>query len=214
MAQQVAAVIDRQLMVWKSTGGAPIGAIELDAAQPTMLRFTPDGKALALATANGHLRLYDAAGGKMIADRLVHPGGVTVMEFSLDGTVLFSGGRDGAVVSSKATTLEKLATLGDKLAPVVSIVPFADGKRLAASDESSALVVLDISSGKRMEQVKRPLPGQLLFAFSDGFSVGSATSVGGVLHIAVAPELSGHQFSESDTRHFSRSRCCFHPMES
>lgn len=58
------------------------------------LDFSPDGKLLAAAYADGHIRIWDPKG-ELLADLAAHQKPATVVRFSPDGHLAASGGLDG-----------------------------------------------------------------------------------------------------------------------
>lgn len=113
------------------------------------LAFSPDGKLLACAKANGLILLRDVAAGTerrlASADRRV-----TQIAFSPDGTLLASAGeQDGAVVWLwKVATGQLLFTSpapGGQPAWCVAFRP--DGKTLAAGLDSGEVRLFDVASG-------------------------------------------------------------------
>lgn len=61
------------------------------------VQFSPDGKNLVSAGADGAIKLWNTATGKEIKSMQGHDGDVTSVAFSPDGRFLVSGGRDGTV---------------------------------------------------------------------------------------------------------------------
>ncbi len=61
----------------------------------TALAFSPDGEALAVATAAGPIALFAAANGELLATFPGHANGTLAIAWSADGSRLASGGQDG-----------------------------------------------------------------------------------------------------------------------
>jgi COMPASS component SWD3 len=59
--------------------------------------FSPTAAKLATANSDGSVRLWDADGGELLATFFGHGTVVHTVSFNHDGSLLGSGGRDGAV---------------------------------------------------------------------------------------------------------------------
>ncbi len=164
----VAAAAGAKLLVWKSNGGAQVATIDLGADQPTIVRFTPDAKTIAWGTKQGGLRVADAATGRTLYRQEAHPGGVSAIAFSPDGSHLFSGGADGQVRDWNSTTLEKLGTVDHGLGAVNHLVTFTDGKRLTGCDSKGGLMIWDTVDRKRLHVFETRYPSVLLAVSANG----------------------------------------------
>jgi WD40 repeat protein len=68
-----------------------------DGATTSFMRFSPDGKILALGQDNGTIKLWDVGNDKAIATLSGHTGRVESLAFSADGKMLASGSEDKTV---------------------------------------------------------------------------------------------------------------------
>lgn len=90
------AAADTNLFIWATANGK-LQAVPPLAQAPTFLRFAPDSKTLAVAASDGALRLYDTATGRGIVALPGHKPGALCLDFSPDGSALFSVGLDETV---------------------------------------------------------------------------------------------------------------------
>lgn len=75
------------------------GMLQLETASGGLvwsLDFSPDGKLLAAAYADGHIRIWDPKG-ELLTDLSAHQKPATVVRFSPDGQLAVSGGLDGVL---------------------------------------------------------------------------------------------------------------------
>ena len=152
----------RSCMVWKSSGGDPIRSLDLAAELPTILRFSPDAKTIVVGTQSGRLSIYAVASGELIQQANAHPGGVSALEFSPDGSVLYSGGKDGAIRQWAPAKLQSPRTVDEKLASILSLIWIDEGKRLAASDAAHLVAIYDTATAKRLKEFRSFNPTVLM----------------------------------------------------
>src|SRR5439155_6886486 len=111
----------------------------------------PDGQAVALATAEGRVLIWNVAAGKKELT-LEAPGGnvaCDALAFSPDGDRVAGGTSGGTVFVWDAATGKPLATLEEARGPAVRAVAFApDGKRLLAVRGREPLLVWDLATAK------------------------------------------------------------------
>jgi WD40 repeat protein len=71
------------------------------------LALSPDGRLLALGTADGAVQLWDVARRKKLGLRVGHTGPVYCVRFSPDGKTLASGGDDSVILLWDVARLKK-----------------------------------------------------------------------------------------------------------
>jgi WD40 repeat protein len=136
----------------------------------TALAFTPDGKRLIAAGADGAVFLYDAASGKIVSAIRDHRGAVEALAVAPDGKVLATGGQDHTVKLWDIPTGRQVRALTGHAGQVRSMAFSPDGKLLASgADESGRrgeVKLWDVAAGQvRAVELAGPV---LTLAFPPG----------------------------------------------
>jgi serine/threonine protein kinase/WD40 repeat protein len=93
--QRVLALDGRELQLWGTEDGKPLGRpIQLDA-EASAAALSPGLEDLAVALKGGGLRFYDAASGEALGPALPTPGELRTLSFSADGRSLAGGAANG-----------------------------------------------------------------------------------------------------------------------
>ena len=137
--------------------GAPVKAIAL----------SNDGRAVAGATDDGRIGVWDTAGDK-IATLQGHEGQVTALAFSPDGKRLASAGSDGTAKVWDILRQREARTLGHK-GPVTSVSFSPDGSQLATGSDDKVVSVWDLTgNGAFREYRGHKRPAQAVVFSPDG----------------------------------------------
>jgi WD40 repeat protein len=164
--------------------------------------FSQDGAAVASASQDGSLTLWDAASGATLW-RYDDPSGYGWLSaaFSPDGTKLVAGNEDGNLYIFDAVAGgEPSQTLAGHTNWVMSVAYSQDGTKIASGSSDSSIILWDAESG---EAIGAPLTGQngdiWAVAFSpDGKTLASASNDPTVwlwdveTHQAIGEPLTGH----------------------
>ncbi|HEV3146146.1 MAG TPA: WD40 repeat domain-containing protein [Gemmataceae bacterium] len=170
--QVVSGGMDGQLKVWDTVKSAEHAVTKELAtkAQPSQkikahtggvygVAFSPDGKRLASAGADGFIKVWNTTNGELLFSfPAAHKGGARAVAFSPDGQSLVSGGMDKTVRIWEAKAGGKTTKTLDHPAPVYTVAVNADGSRIAsgtgANNEQAHVMLWDWETGKQITDFK------------------------------------------------------------
>ena len=103
------------------------------------LAFSPDGKTIASASADGTVRLWETSTGKPVGRPLTgHTGPVNGVAFSADGRTVASAGADQTVRLWEASTGKPIGpSLTAQTGPVKDVAFSPDGKMIASAGDGT-----------------------------------------------------------------------------
>jgi WD40 repeat protein len=109
--------------------------------------FSPNGKLLASADADGTVRLWNLANGQAVASLPADIGvGVTAVAFSPNGNLLATADADGTVGLWDPATGQAVASLPADIGVAVTAVAFSpDGNLLATADADGTVQIWNMS---------------------------------------------------------------------
>ncbi len=112
--------------------------------------FSPDGNRLVVGTANGEIRIWQAATGKPLFLCQGHTDAVWSVTFSSDGILLASGSQDQTIRIWDSNTGQCLRVLQQQGIRIWSVAFNKDGKQLVSAGDDQLLHVWDTDTGERI----------------------------------------------------------------
>lgn len=144
---------DPQIEIWDAVGGKLLHTIPADNGSAIAIVFQPRGGALAVATAEGKLQLWDARSGALAQTITVPPeqGRFSALAFSPDGTMLVTGAPTGELTFWEARSGAQVAALpplDTNQSGVYAAAFSADGQQLALALGDQSLRLLSLAAGR------------------------------------------------------------------
>jgi WD40 repeat protein len=122
----------RILNIWNYNVSAPVRSLPISTKRITSCVFTPDGSSLAIGYYNGTIRLIRAGDEGPEWEHRRHRKGITSLEISADGALLFSTGWDRSVRLWDTKTGELERTLFSETGIVTGIALLDNGNVIVA----------------------------------------------------------------------------------
>jgi WD40 repeat protein len=140
------------------------------------LAISPDGRTLAAAGWDRHVRLWDLPTGRLRATLEEHSYGVICVAYSPDGKTLASGSYDTTVVLWDVETHQVTTKLSGRTGPIWAVAFSPDSKMLATGSQDNAVQLWNLATGQSVATLLGHKGGALSVAFSpDGQTVASGS---------------------------------------
>jgi WD40 repeat protein len=120
------------------------------------LAATPDGKTLASGDAEGVVKLWDVASGRVLANLEGHKGAVLAAAFGDGGKTLATAGADRTVRLWDVATRTLSKTLEGHRGEVLALAFSRDGKTLASGSNDRMVRLWDVSKGETTRTIESP----------------------------------------------------------
>ncbi|MDC0157276.1 WD40 repeat domain-containing protein [Verrucomicrobia bacterium] len=142
--------LEETLAVKEHNTAFPAQTIRIGDVALVSLAWSPDGKRLAVGSADYRITLLDLINRKVLRSYVGHDGEVTALAFSPDGTRLASASHDRTVKVWDASSGKELLTLAGHSGPVEAVAYSADGKSIASAIDKTHIRLWDASTGKTL----------------------------------------------------------------
>jgi WD40 repeat protein len=151
---------DRTVKIWDAESGALFITISDSLDAVLSLAFSPSGGQLAGAGADKMIRIWDkgdpsapfqqtdVSAGKLRQSTFAHDGAVLKIDYSPDGSTIYSTSEDKRIKAWDAVTLTEKTTFEQQSDWVTSLAISPDGKYLAAGRYDSTSTVYAVDTGK------------------------------------------------------------------
>jgi len=151
----------------------PIATIrDIASGKPATVKFSADGKTLAVGTASGNVTLWDVAYARKLGGNKGHADTVTALAFSPDHQTLASGSLDGTVVLWDTRSFTKRKELKPAAGRVLDVAFARDGTTLRTASERG-VVLWRVGDGARIAGVPSAIPSNNTVGLNqDGTRVG------------------------------------------
>lgn len=113
--------------------------------------LSPDGR-LALSARNGLIRVWDAASGDELRQLAGHGDGLWALEFSSDGTRVFSASFDGTVRVWNSATGDELSRFATPAEAGGDFSPSPDAQTVALTLVNGPVLLFDAASGEQLRR--------------------------------------------------------------
>jgi WD40 repeat protein len=155
------------IRLWDFQTGQPAGSLEGHRSWVGCLRFLPDGKTVASASADGTIRLWDCSTRQLLRTLRGNSGELWTIDVSPDGSWLASGCKDGSVsfwnLTSSTNRPPAFRTLPTRGSEWWEFSP--DGRMIGVL-EQSRLKLYNAATLRPLEGTAVPLTGLWSFGFS------------------------------------------------
>jgi hypothetical protein len=213
----LASVAGPEVRLWRVKDGKLLATLPADPELVLTAAFSPDGKQLATAGADGQVRLWDPLTSKKLRTLKGHKDKVTALAFSPDGKLLASGSYDKAVrlwnPASGEMAIQWVTCKGKGHVTAVAFAP--DGRQLATasvgavelnmggnlfgSGLSNFVTMWEVSTGKQLREL-RSRGSTVMFA-ADGRTLATGGLVPDIQQDAQGVSVDGfHLISLVDVR--------------
>jgi WD40 repeat protein len=141
--------------------------------------YSPDGKRLALASADGTIWIWDVESGKVLQQLSENFGPIRSITYSPDGKHLALASAYGTARIWDVQSGKELQQFSGDSGGIWSVTYSPDGKRLASISDDGTVRIWDVESGKKLNWLPHPTSRILTVKFSpDGKHLASNSDDG------------------------------------
>jgi len=139
------------------------------------ISFSPDGRLLASACDDGHLRIWETGSRRLVGTLAGHSAAAQATAFSPDGRLLASGGFDRKIKLWEPAGRPEPRTLSGHQGGVRCLAFSPDGRKIASGSYDRTILLWDTTTGRQIRMIGTHGAPCLALAFSpDGRGLASA----------------------------------------
>ena len=144
-------------MIWDAATAAVLHELKGHSGVVTGVAYSPDGRRLVTAGADGTVRWWDTDTGQETLSVPGNGAALSGVAYSPDGSLVAAAGADPTIHVWDAATGREVHTLRGHTAPVTCVVFSPDGKRLASADLDRGVRLWDAHTGKEETPRQEPI---------------------------------------------------------
>ncbi len=154
-----------EVLLFEPASGKRVGRLVGPSERIEALRFSPDGKLLAVASGDparrGEIQVWDVATGKLLRSPRVSGDTVRGLSWSPDGSKIAFGCADSTLRAIDATTGEQVLYQGAHNDWVLATVFSKDGSHLVSVGRDQAVKLTEVASQRFIDNITSITPGAL-----------------------------------------------------
>jgi len=136
---------------------------------------SPDGKMVAVASADQMVRLYDLAAGTPLRQLAAQAGAMTALDFSADGATVAAANANGAIIFRKTIDGADQLSVSGHDGPITALDFRAAGKRIASAGQDGTIRVWSLPAPP-LPLVGHTMPLQAAASTADGKLIATASA--------------------------------------
>lgn len=136
---------------------------------------SPDGKFVAVASADQTVRLYDLAAGTALRQLVAQAGAMTALDFSPDGATVAAANAEGSIVFRKTADGADLLSVAGHTGPINALDFQAGGKQIASAGQDGTIRVWSLPQ-PALPLAGHTMPVQAAASTADGQLIATASA--------------------------------------
>lgn len=136
---------------------------------------SPDGKLVAVASADQTVRLYDLVAGTALRQLVGQAGAMTALDFSPDGATVAAANAEGAIIFRKTADGADQLSVAGHTGPIKALDFREDGKRIASAGQDGTIRVWSLPQ-PALPLAGHTMPVQTAASTADGKLIATASA--------------------------------------
>jgi WD40 repeat protein/tRNA A-37 threonylcarbamoyl transferase component Bud32 len=168
---------DGKVLIWHASDGRLVTTLKGPAQEVQAIRFSPDGRRMAVFTKNAGLKLWDVGSAAVVRDLKFDSARAYDLAFSPDGYLLAAADSNNAIELWDTRNGELVATFSGHAQTVLRLAFTPDGRTLASSSEDGTVRLWSLPARRELVTLFRGAPlGYLDFSGDGRTLIGTSTN--------------------------------------